>query len=186
MKRKTAFNFYMSYYFLVFFSLLLCFPVNVEAQNLPTEKHEVFRSTGLPLPRYVSLAHGVTNVRTGPGQQYPIKWVYKKKGMPVEIILEYDHWRKIRDYEGDEGWVYKSLLSGERTALIAGENVAFAYSHNPYTKPHKSTVSFQLEPLSLVDVEACEGQACYISISDLSGWISRKLLWGVYETENFD
>ena len=77
------------------------------------------RGTGLPLPRFVSLKSGTVNVRRGPGQDYDLLFTFVRPGLPVEITQEFDTWRKIRDSEGDEGWVYHSLLSGERTALVS-------------------------------------------------------------------
>ena len=64
------------------------------------------RSTGLPLPRFVSLAADRVNVRFGPGRQYPVNWMFARKGLPVEIVAEFDTWRKIRDYDGEEGWIH--------------------------------------------------------------------------------
>ncbi|MCK5374689.1 MAG: hypothetical protein KAJ40_05345 [Alphaproteobacteria bacterium] len=147
---------------------------------------KVFSVSGLPIPRFVSLEHEETNLRVGPGLQYPIRLIYKKQGLPVEVILEYGHWRKIRDYEGDEGWIYKTLLSGKRTALVMGENLVDAYTRNFVKTPGKARVSMRVEPLSLVDIKSCNGSVCYIGVSNLLGWIERKSLWGVYESENFD
>src|SRR5258706_546116 len=78
-------------------------------------------AASLPLPRFVSLKSEEANVRTGPGTRYPIQWVYHRAGMPVEIVEEYDLWRKIRDVEGTTGWVHKTMLAGNRTALIKGK-----------------------------------------------------------------
>lgn len=189
MKYKTLLNisiFHSSFLFFAVSFLLLTLPSGLYAQEISADKKEIFRSTKLPIPRFVSLGSKVINVRAGPGQRYPIKWVYKKQGLPVEIILEYDHWRKIRDHEGSDGWVYKTLLSWKRTALVKGEGLVNAYDRNPVKKPQKAKVSMKLEPLSLVAVDSCEGTVCYIKASDLSGWIGKKSLWGVYETEKFD
>src|SRR5579864_875220 len=71
----------------------------------------VHRGSGLPIPRFASLRSDEVNVRTGPGTRYPVDWVFKRKGMPVEIVAEYENWRKIRDWQGASGWVHQSLLS---------------------------------------------------------------------------
>lgn len=189
MKHKSVLNFSLLFYFFLFlaiYSLFFVFSTKAYAQEILVDKKEVFSSTGLPIPRFVSLSKEITNVRAGPGQQYPIRWVYKKQGLPVEVILEYDHWRKIRDHEGSEGWVYKTLLSGRRTALIRGTEVVRAYDRSPDEYPKKAKLTMALEPLSLVSVNTCKGAMCYIEVSDLSGWIKRKSLWGVYEAEKFD
>lgn len=150
------------------------------------EQNQIFSNSGLKLPRFVSLAKNKTNVRAGPGQKYPVKWVINRKSLPVEVILEFDHWRKIKDQEGAEGWVFHSLLSGKRTAIILGVNTVSAYEE-PFEGNYEiSRVSMYLEPTSVVEIVSCEGVWCAITTSGLSGWIKRKSLWGVYETENID
>ncbi len=75
--------------------------------------------SGLPVPRFVSLKAGRVNVRSGPGEDYKIAWVFTRPGLPIEVIQEYDTWRRIRDSDGTVGWVFQSLLSGKRTAVVA-------------------------------------------------------------------
>ena len=75
--------------------------------------------SGLPLPRFVSLKSGRVNSRIGPGVNYAVDWMYLKPGLPMEIIQEYDNWRRVRDPDGAEGWINQSLLSGRRTAIAA-------------------------------------------------------------------
>src|SRR6476619_5929968 len=79
------------------------------------------KGSGLPLPRFASLRSDEVNVRTGPGSRYPVDWVFKRKAMPVEIVAEYENWRKIRDWQGASGWVYHSLLSGKRSFIVAAK-----------------------------------------------------------------
>src|SRR5262249_52520079 len=75
--------------------------------------------TKLPVPRFVSLKTDNVNVRQGPTKEHAVAWIFHRAGLPVEIIAEFEIWRRIRDSEGAEGWVYHSLLSGRRTALIS-------------------------------------------------------------------
>src|SRR3954451_6927804 len=77
--------------------------------------------TGLPVPRFVSLRSSEVNVRTGPGTRYPVEWVFVKRDIPVEITAEFDTWRRIRDWEGTEGWIHQSMLSGKRAMVVLGE-----------------------------------------------------------------
>ncbi len=74
--------------------------------------------SGLPVPRFVSLKSDRVNVRSGPNKDQDVRWVYTRAGMPVEITAEFENWRRIRDWEGAEGWVYHSLLSGRRSAVV--------------------------------------------------------------------
>lgn len=76
-------------------------------------------ASGLPLPRFVSLKSKSVNLRIGPSVDYAVAFRYMKPGVPVEIIQEYDNWRRIRDADGTEGWVNQALLSGDRTAVAA-------------------------------------------------------------------
>src|SRR4051812_41650183 len=75
-------------------------------------------ASGLPIPRFVSLKSDRVNVRGGPTKDHDVAWVYTRAGLPVEITAEFENWRRIRDWEGAEGWVYHSMLSGRRTALV--------------------------------------------------------------------
>ena len=167
----------------VLYALILCiitiFPAFAASEN---DSGSAFRSTAYPLPRFVSLASDEIYVRTGPGQRYPIKLVYKKKGLPVEVILEYEAWRKIRDQDGDIGWVHKSLLSGQRTGLIKAEDMVSAYRKPDIT----ARLVAYVEPSSLGNIEQCEAEWCEFESSGYKGWVQRKYIWGVYEGENFN
>src|SRR5258707_7075243 len=76
-------------------------------------------TSGLPVPRFVSLKAGRVNVRVGPGEDYKIAWIFTKPGLPIEVVQEYDTWRRIRYSDGSMGWVFKSLLSGKRTVVVS-------------------------------------------------------------------
>src|SRR5438874_2986469 len=85
-------------------------------------KDSTLTTSGLPVPRYVSLKSDHVNVRAGPTKDNDVAWVYTRSGLPVEITGEYENWRRVRDSEGSEGWVYHSLLSGRRTAVVTMKN----------------------------------------------------------------
>jgi len=143
------------------------------------------RGSGLPLPRFVSLKSDNVNVRRGPGQEYDLAFTFVRAGLPVEIIQEFDNWRKIRDSEGSEGWVFHSLLSGRRTALVApweaaGQNPALASAD-----PSAAVVAY-LEPKVVADVEHCDGRWCRVSGEGFEGWMEQQRLWGVYPEERFE
>lgn len=134
--------------------------------------------TGLPLPRFVSLASDEINVRSGPGKRYPISWVYVRRGYPVEIIEEFEHWRRIRDMSKDVGWVHKNLLSGRRTIVITGEDrPLFEDAHR------QSVVTLIAEPGVLGKLLECDGAWCRLEIAGLSGWIPATHFYGVFENE---
>src|SRR5438067_8632843 len=87
--------------------------------------------SGLPLPRFVSLKPDRVNVRGGPTRDHEVTFVYTRAGLPVEITAESDNWRRIRDWEGAEGWVYHSLLSGRRTVVVSpNDKIALVPLHD--------------------------------------------------------
>ena len=88
------------------------------AQAADTKASTQRKGSGLPIPRFATLKSDEVNVRTGPGSRYPIDWVFKRKGMPVEIVAEFENFRKIRDWQGASGWVYQGLLTGKRSFII--------------------------------------------------------------------
>jgi len=171
--------------FLAVFLLILPLEAGAEARADP-EKKPPFRSTTLPLPRFVSLGAEEVHVRAGPGQKYPIRWTYSRQGLPVEIVLEFENWRKIRDHEGQEGWVYHTLLSGARTALIESDQNVPVYEVPDPKNEEITNITMKLEPFVLVNLEECQAHWCSIEISGYQGWIARKYLWGIYAHELFD
>lgn len=144
-------------------------------------------ASGLPLPRYVSLKSSRVNLRTGPGTEYPTAWVYRRAGLPVEVIEEFDAWRKVRDAEGTVGWILQSLLSGRRTALILpwevkqGQPVPQAALRS--SDSERSPAVVIVEAGVIADVHSCDGAWCYVHINTYRGYIEQKKLWGIYERE---
>lgn len=148
--------------------------------------------SGLPLPRFVSLKSQRVNMRVGPGKDYAVAWLYLKTGLPLEIIQEYDNWRRVRDADGTTGWIHGSLLSGTRTALAT-----------PWSKGQKGqTISvFQqpragaqtvalLQPGVVTELISCDGAWCEIEIDangkTISGFASQADLWGAYPDETIE
>jgi SH3-like domain-containing protein len=142
--------------------------------------------SGLPIPRFVSLKSDRVNVRGGPTKDHEVAWVFTRSGLPVEITAEYDNWRRIRDWEGSEGWVYHSLLSGRRTALIAGIKGSGEPVPVHEAADAQSRVTARLEVGVLGGVKRCSGTWCRIVGDGFDGWIEQERLWGVYPNEKFD
>lgn len=138
--------------------------------------------SGLPLPRFVSLKSSRVNVRRGPGQDYDVAWVYVRAGMPVEIIQEFENWRRIRDWEGDEGWVFHSLLSGRRTVMVAPWERSSQASLRRAAGMDSNVVAY-LEPGVVAEASQCNGAWCRIRGEGFDGWIEQDGLWGVYPGE---
>lgn len=145
-------------------------------------------ASGLPVPRFVSLKSERVNVRSGPTKDNDVNWVYTRVGLPVEIIAEYDNWRRIRDWEGGEGWVLHSLLSGRRTALILAPAKAAADDYVPLhaSADRTSAVTAKLQAGVLAGVKHCADSWCRIAGEGFDGWIEQDRLWGVYPGEKVD
>lgn len=132
----------------------------------------------LPLPRFVSLREDEVNLRAGPGERYPIDWVLTRKGMPVEILQEFDVWRKIRDAQGSEGWVHQRMVSGLRTVSITGA------VHTLHANPDPTSPAVaRAEPGVIARLLECHGDWCRIEAKAIKGWTRRADLWGVYADE---
>jgi len=154
------------------------------ASALPAAAQELTTGSvsGLPVPRFVSLKPDKVNVRAGPTRTHDVTWQYTRSGLPVEITAESDNWRRIRDWEGSEGWVYHSLLSGRRTALVIAKTREELVPLFGSADEHDRVVA-QLQPGVLASVRRCNGQFCHISGSGFDGWIVQARLWGVYPHE---
>ena len=139
--------------------------------------------TGLRLPRYASLRFDKTNVREGPSKTHRTAWIFQRAGLPVEIIGEFDIWRRIRDSEGAEGWVLASLLSGRRAALVAPWRKA--EEAQLYAKLGAPNVVAKLQSGVLANVKTCQGDWCRVFGEGFDGFIKQGDLWGVYPGESF-
>ncbi len=140
-------------------------------------------ASGLRVPRFVSLKSDRVNVRKGPSIGHAVAWVFSRAGLPVEVLAESENWRQIRDSEGSEGWVFRGLLSGRRTALVM-----------PWVKEQQTVTLYddvsassdivaRLESGVLGSVHECDGQWCNFTVGNYNGWIEQERLWGVYRDE---
>jgi SH3-like domain-containing protein len=138
--------------------------------------------SGLPVPRFVSLKAEKVNVRRGPSSEHPVAWVFQRKGLPVEIVAEFENWRRIRDSEGEEGWILQSMLAGKRTAVVAPwRGQQLTQLHSAANKA--SSVQAQLAAGAMGDVANCDGKWCEISAGGYEGYVQQEMLWGVYPGE---
>jgi SH3-like domain-containing protein len=158
------------------------------AQELPGGR----KGTGLPVPRYVSLKTDRVNLREGPSKDHRTDWVFQRAGLPVEIVAEYETWRRIRDSEGTEGWVLHSLLSGRRTALVMpwAKGEVAPLSLRAEAADTSATVA-RLQPGVLVSVKKCSNRWCEVVVvragaTDIDGYMHQDKLWGVYPDETVE
>ena len=135
--------------------------------------------SGLPVPRWVSVRAGRVNVRRGPSLDQDVIWVYVRAGVPVEVIAEYDTWRRIRDASGETGWVKEQMLDGHRNVLVIGR-VNTAILNSP--SADADAVAYAAPGLQ-ARLVACSGEWCEISARGYDGYVSRDRLWGISSEE---
>ena len=135
-------------------------------------------ASGQPVPRFVSLNSGEVNIRSGPGVRYPIQWIYQRRNMPLEVIAEYDTWRKIRDWEGTEGWVHRAMLSGKRSVMVIAAETTLRLEPDAASPAVARLMS---GVVGLVDL--CRKGWCRIETHDLTGWLPRNETWGLFADE---
>lgn len=138
-------------------------------------------TTGLQVPRYVSLKYDRVNLREGPSREHRTSWVFQRAGLPIEITAEFENWRRVRDSEGTEGWVLQTVLSGRRTALVSpwkkdGLMILQA-------KAGSGEMTARLQPGVIANIKSCDDKFCHIFGDGYDGYIEKTALWGVYPDE---
>ena len=151
--------------------LALTCPAIVWAQATPAR---LVGPSGLPLPRFASLASSEVNVRTGPTTEHPIRWVYSRPGLPVGIVEESDVWRRIPDPDGEPGWVHSSLLSVRRTVIVTGSGI----QELRRSAAADGRIVARLEPGVIAAFDHCENNWCRVEVADERGWLPRDAIWG--------
>jgi SH3-like domain-containing protein len=135
-----------------------------------------------PVPRFVSLRADTVNLRTGPGNRYPIEYVYRRKGYPLEIVAEFEQWRQVRDWQGTEGWVHQRMVTGIRNIVIQGSQRILRQSGDKGAAPVA-----KLDPGVIAHLLECNDTWCRIDVqngtSDVKGWLARSEIWGLLPGE---
>ncbi len=147
--------------------------------NLYAEKGSV---TGFDIPRFISLKSNEINLRVGPSINYPIELKYIQNNLPVEIIDEFDVWRKIKDSENNIGWLHKSLIQGDRFILTGYKN---NNDLDLYNRPNGSIIG-AIKKKNILDLESCILYWCKVSVENINGWVLKKNIWGVYKFEIYN
>ncbi|MGE0563335.1 MAG: SH3 domain-containing protein [Pseudolabrys sp.] len=159
--------------------------ITVLGQRPARAAGETGATSGLQVPRFVSLKSDRVNSRVGPNRDQDVRWVYTKAGMPVEIIAEFENWRRIRDWEGAESWVYHALLSGKRTAVVVpAKKEDLVTLHD--SPDAESRIVARLESGVLMNLKSCSGKWCRVSGKSFEGYVQQERLWGAYPNEKVD
>ena len=138
--------------------------------------------SGLPIPRFVSLKAEKVNMRKGPSSDHPVAWVFQSKGLPVEIIAEFETWRRVRDSEGAEGWILQNMLTGKRNVTVA------PWRKDQITALHASAavdsgLVANLASGAMGEIKSCDGSWCQIMVGGYKGYVEQSMLWGAYPGE---
>lgn len=163
------------------FSGVLSPPLATPAQAQSPDGPVLGASSNLPIPRFVSLKHGEARARRGPSLSHRVDWLYTRRGLPLRVVNEFEHWRQVVDSEGTGGWIHFSLLSGVRTVLITTDMA-----------PLRNRSSHQSDEIALLErgvigrVMECDAQSCRISVDGTRGWIARSHVWGLLPGEILD
>ena len=150
-------------------------------QAFAQEARLVVQGSGLPVPRFVTLKSDEVNMRKGPGREYPVAWVYQRRGMPLKVIAEYDVWRKVEDPDGTIGWIHSPLLSLKRNAMLT-ERVTKIYRK----ADESAEVAAVAERGVVMELQLCEADWCRIANDQLRGWVRRDQIWGLLKDEKLD
>ena len=145
-----------------------------------TAEQRTTGASGYPLPRFMSLDDDITNMRTGPGLEYPIDWIYQKEDYPLKVIAEFDNWFKVIDQDGTTGWILRHLLSLNRRGIIINGPQKLIKS------PEENIVTVIAEQDVLGAIIQCKNNWCEMEVGGFTGWIKSENVWGTLELEEFD
>ena len=161
--------------------LVVCLSATVSIAQQNDAGPAIGPETNLPLPRFVSLRAHEANVRRGPSLSHRIDWMFKRRDMPLQVIAEYGHWRRVIDRDGQGGWVHYRMLSGARTVVIEGEKAALR------ARPEQDALeNAMLEPGVVARLEECTPDWCELTAGGYRGWVLKSALWGVADAEIHD
>lgn len=147
----------------------------------PQAEPRLGRESGEPLPRFATLKDAKVNMRVGPGKDYSVKWTLRRRHMPVRIIAEHGHWRRVELIDGDRGWIHRALLTTRRHAVADGRAVEL------YATPEDTArLVARVDPLTPIRILACEPAWCRGEVEGKRGWAPKRNLWGIEPGAIFD
>jgi len=143
----------------------------------PPPPANIGTNTKLPLPRYASLKSDDVNMRSGPGERYPVLWTYQRRDLPVKIEREFDIWRLVEDMDGEKGWMQAGFLVGHRSFVITGTEDRLLRADAAET----ADAVADLKPGVVGRIRSCEAGKdwCQVQVQDYRGWLKRSDFWGV-------
>jgi len=140
-----------------------------------------FGAASGPQPYFVSIKVDEAYMREGPSDMHRVKWIYRRKGLPLEVIATFDVWRRVRDMDGEVGWMHMALLTRDRTAVVTTGPGAEVHARDDTT----SQVVAQAQAGAIGRLLGCSMLACEIEFAGAEGWIARARLWGIHGGEEY-
>jgi SH3-like domain-containing protein len=134
-----------------------------------------------PQPYFVSIKVDEAYMREGPSDMHRVKWIYQRKGLPLEVIATFDVWRRVRDMDGEVGWMHMALLTRDRTAVVTGGPGAEVFARDDTT----SEIVARAEPGAIGQLLGCGKLACEVEFAGAEGWIARARLWGIHAGDEY-
>lgn len=132
-------------------------------------------------PYWASISAGQAHMRTGPGRNFPISWLYRREGLPVRVVEIYQNWRKVEDPDGIQGWMLVNLLSADRTAMVVGDI-------RPLREEPRAgaRIRYRAEPGVVGRIRSCRSGWCEFDVRGRTGFVEISHLYGVAEDERVD
>ena len=140
-----------------------------------------FGAASGPQPYFVSIKVDEAYMREGPSDMHRVKWIYRRKGLPLEVIASFDVWRRVRDMDGEVGWMHTALLTRDRTAVVTAGPAVEVYARDDTT----SQVVAQAQAGAIGRLLECSMLACEVEFPGAEGWIARSRLWGIHGGEDY-
>jgi SH3-like domain-containing protein len=146
--------------------------VSTAAAGGKTEERQT--PSGMPVPRYVSLKFDKVNARAGPGDDHKLLFVYRVRGLPLQVVAETSEWRRVCDPEGTLAWVHKRTTDGRRMTMNTGAQSV------PLLKRPKDgfRAGAYLSSRALATLDHCDKGWCKVKAEHASGWVREGTLWG--------
>ena len=124
---------------------------------------------------FLMLKYKEANVRYGPGFDYPIKFMYKKKYLPIKVIDEKDEFRRVVDLKKNSGWIHKTQLRKNKSFILLEDQLLFS-KPTKYSKPVLIAAKGRL-----LLKKKCKKKWCKVKTEEYEGWINTDNLWGNIE-----
>lgn len=148
---------------------------SVGAPDQTVQPKTAIKGSGLPIPRFVMTKASKVNLRAGPGNNYPARLVYNRKGVPLKVVAEFDFWRKVKDIDGEEGWIHKTLLANNNVIWVKTELVSLICDpSSPEAVVLKAEKGVEGEFLKDI-----KGKYAKVRIGGQKGWVLIDDIWGV-------